>query len=340
MQKYSIYDNYNPNDSEHASRPPSDLDSTSTSCPDQEANFDSISIPTMAPSRAVFYKSGDVLAFNDLRRYSRLSDKDLKFHAGRIYLDGTNSPLSWLGGAWHWPMVCPSSLQFSIIPEQYASFAQKVNFLMQYPRNGWEMRIYLVLLILLPPYAEYFLLKRRLFRSKLLLSTLSTTENPFFKSPQCSLRLSVSPDLTVAYVDFLVDVDTHHRAVVASQAMASANTISPLPGSSGGGSHETGRPVVKRTSSRKSMGGSDISMPGPLGQPKLPIFIRFCGMGTYFSPWYLDTNDLLLQAIPLSNDVSVFIDKAFIKFVYDLNKILKSVRRYRLKEDLVVLLKV
>jgi hypothetical protein len=335
LQKYSTYDSSD-------GRPARQFQADSVASryrtnegDDQEANFRSDSVQNMlAPDAAMYFKSSDeVFPFHELRLYSRLSDKDLRYHAGRIYLDGINSPLSWMGGGWHWPLACPHSLLYGIHTKQYISFAQRVNDLMVYPCNGWEMYIYLFLLMVIPPYAEYFLLRRRLSRAKLLLNTLATVRNPFFKSNKSSLRLSIAPDLTIAYVDILIDMEFHQRAMKASQNPINSemNTLSNniRPHAS----------PIKRGSS-KNNNSIEFPTPGPLGQPKLPIFIRFCGMGTYFSPWYLDSNDLLLQAIPLANDVSVFIDKAFINFVYDFNKILKSLRRHCLKDDLIVLLKV
>lgn len=261
----------------------------------------------------------------------------------RIYLDGINSPISWLGGEWHWPLACPHTLLYAVNTEQYISFAQRINDLMTYPSNGWEMTTYLLLLLFLPPYAEYFLLRRRLARAKVLLNTIATVRNPFFKSAQSCLRLSIAPDLTIAYVDILVDLDFHEKAMQTSSAGDRKNdtntSITSKSDSKGRSLHHVNRLRRASFSSKRPI-DMDFPPPGPLGQPKLPIFIRFCGMGTYFSPWYLDSNDLLLQAIPLSSDVSVFIDKAFINFIYDFNNILKSLRRHLLKDDLIVLLKV
>lgn len=338
MQKYSTYDCDLSGDGsgEHIDR---SIDKSVDTRDDTEANFKNSTFgQNIAPSPAVFFKSTvDILPFNELRLYARLSDKDLRYHAGRIYFNGVNSPLSWMGGAWSWPSQCPQSLAYCVHPDQYKQFTRWINSSMEYKSNGWELVIYCLVLLLAPPFAEQFLLNRRLARAKILLHTISITRNPFFKSHQCSLRVSVSPDLTVAYIDFLVDIEFHQKCV----------KLSRVSSGSGSGNSKPTSPTVSPTSSSPSnsfrstaVSSWDVPSPGAFGQPKLPICIRFSGMGTYFSPWHLDTNDILLQAIPLSNDVSVFIDKAFINFVYELNKLLKSLRRHRLKEDLVVLLKV
>ena len=73
------------------------------------------------------------------------------------------------------------------------------------------------------------------------------------------VRLGISPDCCLAYIDFLYN----------------SNRVEPAAA-----------PLCKP------------------GQPKLPIAFRFAGIGTYFTPWVLDTNDFLLQVfilIPLKS---------------------------------------
>ena len=89
MQKYSTYDQ----DSVHASRedvlqyvPPSNAKSNRLhENVDPEANFSTtVSGHMNAPSPAVYFKCpDDLLPFHELRLYTRLSDKDLRYHAGR-----------------------------------------------------------------------------------------------------------------------------------------------------------------------------------------------------------------------------------------------------------------
>ena len=98
---------------------------------------------------------------------------------------------------------------------------------------------------------------------------------------QNSLRIGISPDFTLAYVDFLFDEDYFQ------------NRTKPLC---------------------------------PTGQVKLPVSFKIAGLGTYFSPYLIDTNDLLLQAVPQTDIPSSFINDAWIKFVVDLNTILRTVQ--------------
>ena len=102
----------------------------------------------------------------------------------------------------------------------------------------------------------------------------------------------MSPDLTVAYVDFLFDE----------------------------GPNSPERPL------------------NHIGQPRFPITLRICGLGTYFSPWYIDTNDVVMHAISQSHEIGVFIDKAWVNFIVELNNRLKTVRIHRIHRDLPRLL--
>lgn len=104
---------------------------------------------------------------------------------------------------------------------------------------------------------------------------------PKQRSAQNSLRIGISPDFTLAYVDFLFDEDYFQ------------NRTKPLC---------------------------------PTGQVKLPVSFKIAGLGTYFSPYLIDTNDLLLQAVPQTDIPSSFINDAWIRFVVDLNTILRTVQ--------------
>jgi hypothetical protein len=107
-----------------------------------------------------------------------------------------------------------------------------------------------------------------------------------------SIRVAVSPDYTLAYIDILF-------------ADVGDDDFLPLVGT---------------------------------GQPKLPASFKFAGHGTYQYPFFVDTNDLLLQAIPHADASTFFIDEAWISFVVDLNKYLRVMQRQFLEDDIVRLL--
>uniref|UniRef100_A0AAV1UFW3 DUF8003 domain-containing protein n=1 Tax=Peronospora matthiolae TaxID=2874970 RepID=A0AAV1UFW3_9STRA len=64
-----------------------------------------------------------------------------------------------------------------------------------------------------------------------------------------------------------------------------------------------------------------------IGKPSLPLVLLFAGCGTYFSPFYLDPNDLLVRSIPQCPELTAFIDEPWIEFVAELNELLRVVQR-------------
>ncbi|TDH66156.1 hypothetical protein CCR75_007080 [Bremia lactucae] len=64
-----------------------------------------------------------------------------------------------------------------------------------------------------------------------------------------------------------------------------------------------------------------------IGKPSLPLVLLFAGCGTYFSPFYLDPNDLLIRSIPQCPELTAFIDEPWIEFVAELNKLLRVVQQ-------------
>jgi hypothetical protein len=101
------------------------------------------------------------------------------------------------------------------------------------------------------------------------------------RQAQNSLRIGISPDSTLAYIDFLFDEEFFRTRT---------------------------RPLC------------------PVGQVKLPATFKVAGLGTYFSPYFIDTNDLILQAVPQTDIPSYFINDAWIRFVVELNTVLRTVQ--------------
>jgi hypothetical protein len=115
--------------------------------------------------------------FHVLRLSKRLGDKDLRYHVGRMYLDGVNSPFHWMGGAWLLPLCPPDHLKGLFVREfvkaegdnsqnvqgsipswsSYTHFAERVNEATKWDMNGWEVVYYYFLLVFAPPRADRFL---------------------------------------------------------------------------------------------------------------------------------------------------------------------------------------
>ncbi|KAI9919491.1 hypothetical protein PsorP6_017622 [Peronosclerospora sorghi] len=64
-----------------------------------------------------------------------------------------------------------------------------------------------------------------------------------------------------------------------------------------------------------------------IGKPSLPLVLLFAGCGNYFSPFYLDPNELLVQSIPQCPELKAFIDEPWIEVVAELNELLRVLQR-------------
>src|SRR5690606_34317872 len=71
-----------------------------------------------------------------------------------------------------------------------------------------------------------------------------------------------------------------------------------------------------------------------IGQPRLPLAFRVAGTGTYFTPYFLDTSDVLLQAVSQANSVNAFIDDKWVQYIIELNDALCGVQSLSLERDL------
>ena len=122
-------------------------------------------------------------------------------------------------------------------------------------------------------------------RGKKLLNLIAEYDYACFRCPiqrehKNSLRIGISPDATLAYIDILFNEEEYSPAM---------------------------KPI------------------NPVGQPKLPAAFKLAGLGTYWSPFYVDTNDMILQAVPQTDVASVFIDEEWISFIVELNTVLRTV---------------
>ena len=155
---------------------------------------------------------------------------------------------------------------------EYREFAQSINSAVSWNICTWHSVLLSIALVIAPPMYYWLEEHGRSIRTRKLISMIALYQHHCFRSESqkkscCSLRVGVSPDSSLAYIDFLCnDME--------------ANT----------------RPL------------------GPIGQPRLPIAFKFYGNGSYASPWQIDTNDTLLQAIGHCKEASVFIDEAWSKY--------------------------
>ena len=128
----------------------------------------------------------DGATFPELRALCRMADKDLPHHAARVYLWGNNSPFATdgrratiytfpishfcvcviIGGPWYWPLQAPPSLAGMIHAKDYSTFAEFANSMLHWDSLGWEAVLFGILSVLLPPYADSFMVRMCTWNSR------------------------------------------------------------------------------------------------------------------------------------------------------------------------------
>lgn len=238
--------------------------------------------------------------FSEKRFAYRLSELDLPLHGCRVYLLGCNHPSSFMGGgAWKLSTSRPICLRPTLRREAYKVFAHDLTKSLEFNFFSLECFAFYATSLLVPPFAPRLMNYYRNRRAQILMEKVATCDHSFFKKlsqreSRNSLRIGISPDATLAYIDFLYDTESLD---------------------------EQFKPLC------------------PIGQAKLPVAFKLAGLGTYFSPWHLDTNDFILQSVPNTDIASSFIDKSWISFVVELNAVLRTVYVANPKPGLIRLMK-
>ena len=70
------------------------------------------------------------------------------------------------------------------------------------------------------------------------------------------------------------------------------------------------------------------------GKPELPIVLLLAGDGSYFRPFHLDTNDIMVRSIHTAGGIGGFIHEQWVTLVSELNSRLRTVHRARLKDTI------
>ena len=246
------------------------------------------------PQRSISYvlnnDVGIMFTPKELRLGCRLQEVDMPLHACRVFFLGVNNPFECYGGSWVLPPHRPLCLRPMINRIKYKKFAHEINAALSWSCYSIETLLYALVLLVFPAFAASLMNTFRRRRTAILLETVARYNHSFIRSQRQkkelnSIRVGVSPDNTLAYLDFLYD---------------------------------------------KDLFGSECAPLGPIGQPRLPISFRLAGHGTYFDPWFVDTNDILLQAVAQTDVASTFIDESWLLFIVELNAVLKTVSRYNL----------
>ncbi|KAJ1393457.1 hypothetical protein B484DRAFT_439334, partial [Ochromonadaceae sp. CCMP2298] len=220
------------------------------------------------------------------RQEHRLLDQDLIFHSCRINLLGANHPWMMHGGAWHMPEQRPVSLRPTLRRAEYRALAERVNSSLGWEPLGVEMLAYYLTAIVAPPLAAHLMTMFSKRRAALLLRIVAKYDYACFRSPKQRKECS-SLRVGISPCATLAYMD------ILFDEESYGDRMLPL---------------------------------GTLGQMKLPACFKLAGLGTYSTPYYVDTNDLLLQAVPQTDIPSSFINDAWIAFIVELNKTLRTVQ--------------
>jgi hypothetical protein len=277
--------------------------------------------------RGVASSLGDPLTLSFLLSACALQEADLPRHVHRIYLGGSNT----FGASWRMPWEANRRLRRHVRSSPYATLAEAANTILQWPRWGWEEWVYAVLILTAYPLAYVFLRARRRVRAVLLLQLVLAREgsHKFLRGTkahvlQDGLRLGVSGDYSLAYIDILAD----SAAAAASSVGGGGGSGS---GSGGAGKGSTG----KKSAAQKQASAGGVPRPlgaaasssGPSAQPgapgtsspRLPLALLFAGDGTYEKPYHLDANDVLVRCVPSAQGLGRFIDADWLEFVAEFN---------------------
>ena len=104
------------------------------------------------PKRSQRNRKGRSLSVLSLSSLS-IRDRDLPLHAARLYFSGTNV----FGSPFRLSTVPPPSLEPFVFADLFAEFVAVVNKAVHWPLLGWELLVYLVLLLVCYPLSRVFL---------------------------------------------------------------------------------------------------------------------------------------------------------------------------------------
>ena len=228
----------------------------------------------------------------------KLGESDMPYHCHRVYLYGNNHPLSGRGGPWKMDGMRPTSLRPMLDAHEYHNFASQINDSLRWPVLGWEMLLFIFVSVFFPPFAPYVLYRLRKMRGQKLLDYINSYDHMCFRHPlqrkhKSSIRVGISPCFTLASVDFLYEYED-------------------APTTDGEGDYAATNALCRPLT--------------PIGQSKLPTVFRFAGIGTYFTPFSVDTNDMLIQTISQTDVPTKFIQRPWIDFVAELNNRLRMIQ--------------
>ncbi len=237
-----------------------------------------------------------------------LAPGDLKRHALRLYLAGSNSP----GDPWHLHPLPRKDLQEYVDVAEWGAFVRKLNAALDWPSSSCGAWLLRVLHVVAPPAAGSLLTAWRAHRAHQLLRVVANSDCSFMLHSRelalaDALRCTISGEYTVAALDLLAE--TPRGGTIAGQEQQPENQ----------------RPQLSLSK-------------GIRVGPRLPLALLLAGRGSVNSPWYLDPNDTLTRSVPLATGVTTFIHNSWVDFVAEFNARCRVVQRSALNASLPPLL--
>ncbi|KAL4147542.1 hypothetical protein PRNP1_011298 [Phytophthora ramorum] len=187
-----------------------------------------------------------------------------------------------LKSAWRLnPYFLPTSLRDIVEEGTYASFASSCNKLLEWDPTGWEAWLYRFLLVVMPPVGTLFIRRRQLHRVVKLSKYIVQYGGRFFRD------MNFRVHGTQLKVGFSPDFSLGYFDVLISQSSSSSS------------SNLTAMQAVNHEDLVLVVGGS----------------------GSFFRPYHLDTNDIIIRAIP--SRLELLEHNFWIDFVAEMNQKLR-----------------
>ena len=259
-------------------------------------------------------------AIEFLITHSCLQEEDIGRLGWRLYFGGSNR----FGSPWVLPSAVPAAARRFVRTSHYLELAAELRQALNWPEWEWEQVLYAILGLLVAPIASYFLKWRRRIRVGRLLQLLLARDNSHrwlrgavAVALQDNLRLGVSGDFTLAYIDILRNGGADAATATMAAAAAARRRRNAEPQK-----QQPLQPQQQYSGVPNSLGrpGGAAAGGGALLPLRLPLAIILSGDGGFECPHYLDPNDVLVRAVPSIPGVNRFIDNDWVEFVAEFNK--------------------
>ncbi|ETM40825.1 hypothetical protein L914_13337 [Phytophthora nicotianae] len=187
-----------------------------------------------------------------------------------------------LKNAWRLnPYFLPTSLRDIVEEGTYANFASTCNKLVEWDPAGWEAWLYRFLLVTVPPISTLFMRRRQLHRVMKLSKYIGRYGGRFFRD------MNFRVHGTQLKVGFSPDFSLGYFDVLISQATST----------------------------------SSLNLVAMQAVSHEDLVLVVGGSGSFFRPYHLDTNDIIVRAIP--SRLELLEHNFWIDFVADVNQMLR-----------------